>query len=163
MISVFRSRFLETTSPQDEPNETTSTRAADETKTSDQRVDEFLGQYGDYKIQQQFRFLADQAKRDCEDILETAGIKGLVQIRSKKYASLQKKLKDMAKDTIFVERICKDMTAEDESDARQYHEGDIYVSFCNYRSRVLNCAEGMDHIVESIDLLCDPTNVVREA
>ena len=127
MISAFRSRFLETTSPQDEHNKTTQTRAADETKPSNQRVAEFLDQYGDYKIQQQFRLLADQAKRDCEDILETAGIKGMVQSRSKKYASLQKKLKDMAKDTIFVENLCEDATADDESeDARQYHEGDIY-------------------------------------
>ncbi|KAM5366825.1 hypothetical protein ACJZ2D_010365 [Fusarium nematophilum] len=67
----------------------------------DQEVSGFLTKYKRPETRRQFEKLATLTRKECEELLESMSIKGVVQCRTKEHDSLEKKLKDLAKDSRF--------------------------------------------------------------
>jgi ppGpp synthetase/RelA/SpoT-type nucleotidyltranferase len=74
-------------------------------RSIDQQVSAFLADYDHPQRKPGFDKLADLAKKGCEDLLKSMGIKGVVQCRTKNYDSLKKKLKDMAQTRAFTDYV----------------------------------------------------------
>lgn len=66
-----------------------------------QNISSFLAQFGLEQTQENFEQLAKLTNKECELLLKSAGIKGVVQERVKQYSSLEKKLEDMKLDDEF--------------------------------------------------------------
>jgi len=75
----------------------------------DQKVLAFLTKYKRAETRQQFEKPATLTRKECEELLESIPIKGVVQSRTKQYASLEKRLTDMAQDSKF-----RDWVSEEE-------------------------------------------------
>ncbi|CAN9334803.1 unnamed protein product [Alternaria alternata] len=61
----------------------------------------FLAKYKDPNEYERWVRLADCMKQDCESLLKKNGIKAIVTCRTKQHDSLEKKMKDLARDSDF--------------------------------------------------------------
>ncbi|KAJ0108096.1 hypothetical protein J7T55_007215 [Diaporthe amygdali] len=87
----------------------------------DKVVAEFLQNYKKQGTQERFEKLAALTRKECENILERIHVKGVVQSRTKRYQSLEKKLNEMARDTEF-----RDWVSKKENDILRHSEmGDL--------------------------------------
>ncbi len=86
----------------------------------DQDVLAFLTEYKRPETRQRFEKLATLTRKECDELLESIAIKGVVQSRTKKYDSLEKKLNDLVKDSEFRDWVSKG------DDIYKHHEmGDL--------------------------------------
>ncbi|CAO2657829.1 Nn.00g070890.m01.CDS01 [Neocucurbitaria sp. VM-36] len=86
----------------------------------DMEILEFLTTYKRLEIRQQYEQLMTLTRKACENLLKDMDIKGVVQGRTKEYASLGKKLKDMKEEHDFR------VWLSEGKDISKYHEmGDL--------------------------------------
>jgi ppGpp synthetase/RelA/SpoT-type nucleotidyltranferase len=93
---------------------------ADNAPSCDTDVISFVGKYKQPEIQQRYERLASITMRECEGILRSLRIKGVVTCRTKTPESLEKKLKSMSMEVEF-----RDWVAKHRDIAKHNEMGDL--------------------------------------